>query len=533
MYIPFVGFFINSTIIRILFGSESIISGYINSLFIGISLILSLIILFNPSGVTNQINLTWLNLFDLNITFGLLIDPLTSIMMVVVSGISFLVQIYSLGYMHGDKSYTRYFAYMSLFTGSMLGLVMSRNILQLFIFWELVGVTSYLLIGFWFNRSSAAIAAKKAFIMTRFGDFGFLFSIIYLFNFNPASLDIIELYKMIEAGAISTKIATIASLGFLFGAIGKSAQFPLHSWLPDAMEGPTSVSALIHSATMVTAGVFLIARLFPLFDHSQLMILIASIGAITSLIAATMGLTSTDIKRVLAYSTISQLGYMVMALGLGAYSAAIFHLFTHAFFKAGLFLCAGSVHHASGTFNMKFMGGLQSKMKLTYYSMLICGVSLAGIFPLSGFWSKDEIILSTFNHGGFFGYLFLSIGLIVAFMTAFYMFRTISLTFYGSFRGGGDEERKVLQSNNIEVPETVQNVHLEESPKFMTYPLIVLSFFAIFIGYVVNPVFFDLIFINKHAFSEFVEKSLEIYHYHGTHSFNFSIALLSTFMAVI
>ena len=532
LIIPFVGFFINSTIIRILFGSESLISGYINSLFIGISLLLSLIILFNPSDITNQINVTWLNLFDLNITFGLLIDPLTSIMMVVVSGISFLVQIYSLGYMHGDKSYTRYFAYMSLFTGSMLGLVMSRNILQLFIFWELVGVTSYLLIGFWFNRSSAAVAAKKAFIMTRFGDFGFLFSIIYLFNFNPASLDIIELYKMIAAGTISTKIATIASLGFLFGAIGKSAQFPLHSWLPDAMEGPTSVSALIHSATMVTAGVFLIARLFPLFDHSQIMILIASIGAITALIAATMGLNSTDIKRVLAYSTISQLGYMVMALGLGAYSAAIFHLFTHAFFKAGLFLCAGSVHHASGTFNMKFMGGLQSKMKLTYYSMLICGVSLAGIFPLSGFWSKDEIILSTFNHGGFMGYLFLSIGLIVAFMTAFYMFRTISLTFYGSFRGGGDQERKVLQSNNIEVPETVQNVHLEESPKFMTYPLIVLSFFAIFIGYVVNPVFFDLIFINKHAFSEFLEKSLEIYHYHGTHSFNFSIALLSTFMAV-
>ena len=533
LIIPFVGFFINSTIIRILFGSESLISGYINSLFIGISLLLSLIILFNPSDITNQINVTWLNLFDLNITFGLLIDPLTSIMMVVVSGISFLVQIYSLGYMHGDKSYTRYFAYMSLFTGSMLGLVMSRNILQLFIFWELVGVTSYLLIGFWFNRSSAAVAAKKAFIMTRFGDFGFLFSIIYLFNFNPSSLDIIELYKMIVAGTISTKIATIASLGFLFGAIGKSAQFPLHSWLPDAMEGPTSVSALIHSATMVTAGVFLIARLFPLFDHSQIMILIASIGAITSLIAATMGLTSTDIKRVLAYSTISQLGYMVMALGLGAYSAAIFHLFTHAFFKAGLFLCAGSVHHASGTFNMKFMGGLQSKMKLTYYSMLICGVSLAGIFPLSGFWSKDEIILSTFNHGGFIGYLFLLIGLIVAFMTAFYMFRTISLTFYGSFRGGGDQERKVLQSNNIEVPETVQSVHLEESPKFMTYPLIVLSFFAIFIGYVVNPVFFDLIFINKHAFSEFLEKSLEIYHYHGTHSFNFNIALLSTFMAIL
>jgi NADH-quinone oxidoreductase subunit L len=531
--VPFIGFFINSTIVRILFGSESIISGYINSFFIGISLILSLIILFNPSDVTNQINLTWLNLFDLNITFGLLIDPLTSIMLVIVSGISFLVQIYSLGYMHGDKSYTRYFAYMSLFTGSMLGLVMSRNILQLFIFWELVGVSSYLLIGFWFNRSSAVVAAKKAFIMTRFGDFGFLFSIIYLFNFNPASLDIVELYKMIAAGTVPTKIATIASLGFLFGAIGKSAQFPLHSWLPDAMEGPTSVSALIHSATMVTAGVFLIARLFPLFDHSQIMILIASIGAITSLIAATMGLTSTDIKRVLAYSTISQLGYMVMALGLGAYSAAIFHLFTHAFFKAGLFLCAGSVHHASGTFNMKFMGGLQSKMKLTYYSMLICGVSLAGIFPLSGFWSKDEIILSTFNYGGFFGYLCLLIGLIVAFMTAFYMFRTISLTFYGSFRGGGDEERKILKSNNIEVPETVQNVHLEESPKFMTYPLIVLSFFAIFIGYAANPVFFDLIFINKHAFSEFVEKSLEIYHYHGTHSFNFTIALLSTFMAII
>ena len=377
-------FVINALFVRYKLGSASEISGLLNSAGMGICLLFSIYIIFNLDQSQNKYVFSWISIGKISLDFSLMVDSLTAIMLVVVSGISFLVQIYSIGYMHGDKSYTRYFAYMALFTGSMLGLVLSRNILQLFIFWELVGVSSYLLIGFWHERSSAAAAAKKAFIMTRLGDFGFLFSIIYLFNIDSSFLEIPILYQAILDEQITSRVATILAVGFLIGGIGKSAQFPLHNWLPDAMEGPTSVSALIHSATMVTAGVFLVARLFPLFQISEIMPLVAIVGCLTSFISATMALSTTDIKRVLAYSTISQLGYMFMALGLGAYTAAIFHLFTHAFFKAGLFLSSGSVHHAAGTFNMKYMGGLKHSMKYTYYSMLICSLSLAGLFPLSG-----------------------------------------------------------------------------------------------------------------------------------------------------
>ncbi|MBL40230.1 MAG: NADH-quinone oxidoreductase subunit L [Chloroflexi bacterium] len=533
LLIPFSVFLFQSFFVVFFGPDKKEISGFINTLFIGLCFIFSLVIIFNVENFSSTISFNWISISDVDLNFSFMVDPLTAIMLVVVSGVSFLVQIYSIGYMHGDKSFSRYFSYMALFTGSMLGLVMSRNILQLFIFWELVGVSSYLLVGFWHQRNSAAAAAKKAFIMTRLGDFGFLFSIIYLFNINPDLLEIPNLYIAIVSDQISTKSATIMSLGFLIGAIGKSAQFPLHNWLPDAMEGPTSVSALIHSATMVTAGVFLISRLFPLFQQSDIMTLVSIIGAITSFIAATMALTTTDIKRVLAYSTISQLGYMFMALGLGGYTAAIFHLFTHAFFKAGLFLSAGSVHHAAGTFNMKYMGGLKSKMKFTYYSMTICALSLSGLFPLSGFWSKDEIILSAYLNGGYIGYICMIIGLIVAFLTAFYMFRAISLTFLGEFRGGGDKESEDLKANNIPIPETVEHVHLEESPKYMIYPIIVLSFFALIIGYLVNPVFSNLIFIDKHLFGVFLEQSLYQFDYHGAHKFNFSIALVSTFISII
>tara|TARA_B110000438_G_scaffold212522_1_gene204628 strand:- start:5326 stop:7236 length:1911 start_codon:yes stop_codon:yes gene_type:complete len=524
---------INSLLLRTILGPENNLSGRLNVISIGVCFFLSLIVIFNLNSASSTLVFDWINIGEVDLSFSFMIDPLTSIMLVVVSGISFLVQIYSIGYMHGDKSFSRYFSFMALFTGSMLGLVMSRNILQIFIFWELVGVSSYLLIGFWHERKAAAVAAKKAFIMTRLGDFGFLFSIIYLFNINPDLLNIHLLYDAIVNNEISTQVATVLSLGFLIGAIGKSAQFPLHSWLPDAMEGPTSVSALIHSATMVTAGVFLIARLFPLFQISDIMTLVAIIGASTSFIAATMALTTTDIKRVLAYSTISQLGYMFMALGLEAYTAAVFHLFTHAFFKAGLFLSAGSVHHASGTFNMKYMGGLKSKMKYTYYSMLICSFSLSGLFPLSGFWSKDEIILSAYNQGGSLGLICMIIGLLVAFMTSFYMFRAISLTFHGDFRGGGDKEKEDLIKQKLPVPETLEHVHLEESPKYMIYPILLLSFFAIFIGYFANPVFSNLLFIDKHLFGLFLEKSLEVFHFHGSHDFNFSIALVSTFISIV
>ena len=531
--IPFIVFTINALAIRYKFGSESEISGFLNVIGMGTCLALSIFVIFNVSHIDNKYIFSWISINGISLDFSLMVDSLTAIMLVVVSGISFLVQIYSLGYMHGDKSYTRYFAYMALFTGSMLGLVLSRNILQLFIFWELVGVSSYLLIGFWHERSSAAAAAKKAFIMTRLGDFGFLFSIIYLFNLDSSYMQIPILYEAILDENISSRIATILAAGFLIGAIGKSAQFPLHNWLPDAMEGPTSVSALIHSATMVTAGVFLVARLFPLFQISEIMPLVAIVGCLTSFISATMSLSTTDIKRVLAYSTISQLGYMFMALGLGAYTAAIFHLFTHAFFKAGLFLSSGSVHHSTGTFNMKYMGGLKNSMKYTYYSMLICSLSLAGLFPLSGFWSKDEIILSAYLYGGFLGNICLIVGLIVAFLTAFYMFRAVTLTFLGEFRGGGDQEQKDLKKKNLPVPPTVEHVHLGESPKNMVYPILFLSFFAIFIGYLANPVFSDLIFIDKHLFGLFLEKSLEIFHFHGAHSFNFSIALVSSFISIL
>ena len=354
--------------------------------------------------------------------------------------------------MKKDVSFVRYFAYMSLFTASMLGLVISRNLIQIFVFWELVGVSSYLLIGFWMNRPSAAAAAKKAFLMTRFGDFGFLFGIMYIASKNHEWLDVPTLYNAASAELITGSVATIFSLSILAGAIGKSAQFPLHSWLPDAMEGPTSVSALIHSATMVTAGVFLLARLFPIISlSSDVLILIAIIGGFTVVFAASMGLVSNDIKRVLAYSTVRQLGYMMLGLGIGAYGPAIFHLFTHAFFKASLFLGSGSLHHSTGTFNLKYMGGMRKIMPYTYWSMIIGSLSLAGIFPLSGFWSKDEIIASILKSDFEFGIeLFLLIlALIGVLMTSFYMFRAIFLAFHGDFRGGGDQEMKDLKEKKI------------------------------------------------------------------------------------
>ena len=344
---------------------------------------------------------SWLTIGSAAIEGGILLDPLTAIMLVVVTGVSLMVQIYSLGYMRGDPSFSRYFAYMSLFTAAMIGLVLSANIIQLYAFWELVGLASYLLIGFWHNRPSAAAAAKKAFIITRIGDVGFLLAIILLFfnadRFSSNGLnafhipDIWTAAQPVSQGGLGILVGSsliLVTLGIFGGAAGKSGQFPLHTWLPDAMEGPTPVSALIHAATMVAAGVFLVGRFFPVFQQaSPTMMVIALIGGFTAIMAATMGLVMNDIKRVMAYSTISQLGYMMAALGLGAYWAALFHLVTHAFFKALLFLCAGSVNHASGTFNMRYMGGLRREMPLTYVLTLVGGLSLVGIVPLAGFWS--------------------------------------------------------------------------------------------------------------------------------------------------
>ncbi len=526
--LPVAAFILNGTVVRAYLKSESLVAGWITIGAVAGSFIISVAALIHVvnNGASIHEQREWITIAGLELTFGMMLDQLTAIMLVVVSGVSLLVQFYSQQYMHGDKSYVRYYSFMALFTASMLGLVTSRNIIQLFVFWELVGVSSYLLIGFWMERPSAAAAAKKAFLMTRFGDFGFLLGILYLFFVNgdfpdQNLLDIPTLYEVIGAGGIAASVATWISLGLLMGAVGKSAQFPLHSWLPDAMEGPTSVSALIHSATMVTAGVFLIARFFPLFEASNTTELVALIGAFTAVFAASMGLVANDIKRVLAYSTISQLGYMVMALGIGAYAPAIFHLFTHAFFKAGLFLGAGSVHHASGTFNMTYMGGLRKDMKWTYWTMVIGSLSLAGLFPLSGFWSKDEILTVAFERGSddglAIGWVVLVAGLVAAFMTAFYMFRAIYMTFHGEYKGGAEAEAEAAKANDEPEPVGLGHTHRQESPWVMVAPIGILAALAIVIGFLVNPLI-DVGPINKHAFATFVTARNEnVFVYEGKH----------------
>jgi NADH-quinone oxidoreductase subunit L len=408
---------------------------------------------------------------------GIQVDPLTAIMLVVVTTVSFFIQVYSRGYMveHGrkDPGYSRFFAYLSLFTFSMLGLVLADNLLFLFICWELVGLSSYLLIGFWYYKPEAWIAAKKAFITTRVGDVGFLLGIIVIWS-AAGTLRLSDLFQaagqhagpLFQASLLGQPLLFWACMGLFAGAVGKSGQFPLHVWLPDAMEGPTPVSALIHAATMVAAGVYLVARTFPLFEAVPASLaVVAFIGGFTAIFAATMGLVNNDIKRVLAFSTVSQLGYMMLGLGAGSIAAGMFHLFTHAFFKALLFLCSGSVIHATETNDIREMGGLRKWMPVTTGTMAIGALSLAG-FPLfSGFWSKDEILAVTgesASHGlGTLGYVLLAFALITVFLTAFYTFRMIFLTFAGTYRG---------------------HHHPHESPPVMTFPLIALAVPSLLVG---------------------------------------------------
>ena len=407
---------------------------------------------------------------DLVVNLGLRIDGLSAIMLIVVTSVSLLVQVYSQGYMAGDTGYSRYFVYMSLFTTSMLGLIMVDSILMLFVFWELVGLSSYLLIGFWFHKPSAAKAAMKAFIVTRVGDVGLMLAIILIWV-KTGTFNIAEIQGLAVAGLLSVNVLTLFGLGVFAGAVGKSAQFPLHVWLPDAMEGPTPVSALIHAATMVVAGVYLIARMFPIFEVADnARMTIAAVGGTTALIAALLALVVVDIKRVLAYSTISQLGYMMLALGMGGYVAAIFHLLTHAFFKALLFLGSGSVNHATNTFDMRKMGGLRKFMPWTYATFMIASLSLAGVFPLAGFWSKDEILGDAWRDQQLFFWLALG----VVFLTAFYMFRAIFLTFEGEYQGGEEPE----EGGHGGDPS-----HPHESPWVMVVPLAVLAVPAVLIGF--------------------------------------------------
>jgi NADH-quinone oxidoreductase subunit L len=387
-------------------------------------------------------------------------------MLLVVTGVGLLIHVYSVGYMHGEAGFTRFFTYMNLFMVSMLLLVMGNNYVVVFIGWEGVGLCSYLLIGYYYDKVSAAKAASKAFVVNRIGDAGFLLAIFLIFV-NFKTLDYTKVFAQI--GLLSPEMATAIALCLLVGAVGKSAQIPLYTWLPDAMEGPTPVSALIHAATMVTAGVYMIVRNHVIFDSSPTaMAIVGTIGGITALFAATIGLVQTDIKRVLAYSTVSQLGYMFLGCGIGAYTAAIFHLMTHAFFKALLFLTAGSVIHAlSGEQDIRKMGGLSSKIPWTHRLFLIGTIAIAGIPPLAGFWSKDEILAHAFTHHHYLLYGMAALG---ALLTSFYMFRLMYLTFYGTSRMDHHTEE-----------------HVHESPMVMVGPLMVLGVLSILGGFLGFP----------------------------------------------
>jgi NADH-quinone oxidoreductase subunit L len=419
--------------------------------------------------VIHELAYTWMRVGDFSADVGFQLDPLSAVMVLVVTGVGFLIHVYSTGYMAHDPSFRRFFLYLNLFMFAMLTLVLADNFLLMFVGWEGVGLCSYLLIGFWYERPSAAAAGKKAFIVNRVGDFGFLLGIFFLFS-NGGSLNFERLFAVApHVFAVGSFAISAATLLLFLGATGKSAQIPLFTWLPDAMEGPTPVSALIHAATMVTAGVYMVARCHVLYTLAPGSLeIVAIIGAATALFAATIGIAQNDIKRVLAYSTVSQLGYMFFALGVGGFTAGIFHLMTHAFFKALLFLGAGSVIHAlSDEQDLRRMGGLASRLPWTHGVMLIATLAIAGIPPFAGFFSKDEILTDAFASGHYGVWL---VGLIGAVLTAFYMFRLYILAFRGKSRLTHEAEH-----------------HLHESPSSMIAPLVVLAFLSIVGGWVGLP----------------------------------------------
>ncbi|SYZ73309.1 NADH:ubiquinone oxidoreductase, membrane subunit L [Candidatus Zixiibacteriota bacterium] len=471
---PLVGFLINGLLLGKL--NKKIVSivacGAVGLSFLwGLKLFFELLSMSPANRVIEEVVFNWIPSGDFNVNIGFLFDPLSAVMVLVVSGVGFLIHLYSIGYMHDDAGYGRYFTYLNLFIFSMLTLVMANNYLLMFVGWEGVGLCSYLLIGFWFEKQSASDAGKKAFIVNRIGDFGFLLGLFIIF-WSTGSLNFISVFeKAPQVFIAGGGLITAATLLLFLGATGKSAQIPLYVWLPDAMEGPTPVSALIHAATMVTAGVYMIARSHVLFLMAPTtLMVVAIIGVVTALFAATIALAQNDIKRVLAYSTISQLGYMFVACGVAAFSAGIFHLMTHAFFKALLFLGAGSVIHSlSGQQDMRFMGGLKRHMPTTFWTFLAATLAIAGIPGLSGFFSKDEILWKSFSSD--YGSIWIwAIGLFTAMLTAFYMFRLLFLTFYGEER----MEHHVKE-------------HMHESPKIMTVPLTILGILAIIGGYVGIP----------------------------------------------
>ena len=492
---PLIGFLINGLLGRY-FSKSAVVFVACGSVFVSFALsILALFELLKLDASQRFYEISslfhWIPSGNFHVEIGFLLDPLSAVMILVVSGVGFLIHVYSIGYMAHDKDFSRFFTYMNLFTGSMLLLVLANNFLLMFVGWEGVGLCSYLLIGFWYTRQSAANAGMKAFIVNRIGDFGVLLAIMLIF-WTFSSLNFREVfdsaygYFQSTAGAhggethgfvfndmfnLGMGVFTLITILLFVGATGKSAQIPLYVWLPDAMEGPTPVSALIHAATMVTAGVYMVARCNVLYLLApDTLLIVAIIGAATAFFAATIGIAQNDIKRVLAYSTVSQLGYMFLACGVAAFGAGIFHLMTHAFFKALLFLAAGSVIHGmSDVQDMRQMGGLKSKMPITFMTMLIATLAISGIPLFSGFFSKDEILWKSFS-SAYGGVIFWIVGLITAGITAFYMFRLIYLTFFGENRASDEVKH-----------------HIHESPKTMTIPLIALAGLAIIGGWIGIP----------------------------------------------
>jgi NADH-quinone oxidoreductase subunit L len=468
---PLIGFLING-----FFGKKmsKSLSGMIASLSVLASFVISILIFIELNGAKEKSHIvdlfSWINSDTLKIPFEFLVDPLSSWFLLIITGIGFLIHVYSIGYMHDDEGFSRFFTYLNLFVFFMLLLVLGNNYLIMFIGWEGVGLCSYLLIGFWFKNTAYNNAARKAFIMNRIGDLGFLLGIMLIFvTFGSTSYDQV----FIKAGSVPTSTITTIALLLFIGAMGKSAQIPLYTWLPDAMAGPTPVSALIHAATMVTAGIFMVTRSNIFYSISETAShVVAIVGVATALFAATIGLLQNDIKKILAYSTVSQLGLMFLGLGVGAFSSSVFHVTTHAFFKALLFLGAGSVIHAmGGEQDIRKMGGLKGHIKITFLTMLIGTIAISGLPPFSGFFSKDEILAHVYEHSKILWML----GMITSILTAFYMFRMLYLTFYGTFRGTHEQEH-----------------HLHESPATMTFPLIVLAVLSVVGGALGLPEFWGM-----------------------------------------
>jgi NADH-quinone oxidoreductase subunit L len=498
-----------AAVINFLFGRWYLktVSALIAIAAVGGAFLLSVAVFIQQLGADDPLHqnlYTWIPAGQFDVPLNLYVDQLTVIMLLVVTSVSLLVHIYSVGYMHGDPGYYRFFSYLPLFVFSMLMLVLADNFLVIFFGWEAVGLSSYLLIGYYFRRKSAADAAKKAFIVNRIGDFGFGIGIMLIFV-HLGTVMFEETFANI--GTLGGTTITIIALLLFTGAIGKSAQLPLFVWLPDAMEGPTPVSALIHAATMVTAGVYMVARTYPIFIQSaDAMLVVSIVGIVTALIAATIAITQYDIKRVVAYSTVSQLGFMVFALGVGAWVAAIFHLLTHAFFKGLLFLGSGSVIHGMHEEqDMRRMGGLKKYMPITYWTFLIAAAANAGIFPLAGFWSKDEILVGAYlNHS----YIIMTLGFVAAFFTSLYMFRVVFMTFHGEERFDHDR------------------VHPHESPMVMAIPLMILAFLAATVGFIGFPPEDGWI----HDFLHPVFALAEVHHVTVTETLIFGVA--STLVAV-